>query len=257
MIYDNMRTTLYNITNELKNNDLNIYGIKTDAIYFEYKFNNNEKIDKILNKYGKIEDEYEYKKNNNIYFKNQVRDNIGKLKYMRFIPENDTIHIFDCLKNIIKNKFEDYTFEIINKEIKIIDEYKINEIENKTIILAEVPGAGKSYACKKYLDNNKYNGLFVINNNNLANEIKKEGYNSCTPYQLLGINIYCEHNENNTENNKPERKKGLDIKEFDVIIFEEIYFNEFRLLHKLYEFMLNNKDKIFLSNGDPNQLECC
>jgi hypothetical protein len=35
MIYDNIRTTLYNITNDMKDNKFNIYGIKTDAIYFD------------------------------------------------------------------------------------------------------------------------------------------------------------------------------------------------------------------------------
>jgi hypothetical protein len=35
MIYDNMRITLNNIVNEMKENNIDIYGIKTDAIYFK------------------------------------------------------------------------------------------------------------------------------------------------------------------------------------------------------------------------------
>ena len=50
---------------------------------------------------------------------------------------------------------------------------------------------------------------------------------------------------------------SFDITNYDVIIFEEIYFNDFNILQKLYDFMLNNNDKIFLANGDPEQLECC
>jgi hypothetical protein len=246
MIYDNMRTTLYNIVNDMKENNFNIYGIKTDAIYFENKYIKSENINKILDKYGKVKDEEEpYIKDEKSYIKYNIRENIGKLKYIKYAQENDTIHIFDCYKGIINNKYEDYTNEIIKKEIKVQNEYNITEIENKTIIEALVPGAGKSTACKKYLDKNNLKGLFVINNNNLAMEIKKDGYSSCTPYNLLGINIYNENNENN-------HIKKFDITEYDCIIFEEIYFNEFRLLHKLYEFMLENNDKIYLANGDPN-----
>ena len=71
-----------------------------------------------------------------------------------------------------------------------------------------------------------------MNNNNLCMEIKKENYEAITPYQLLGINIYNENNET-TKINK------FNIEDYDLIIYEEIYFNEFKILHKLYEFMLN------------------
>ena len=37
---------------------------------------------------------------------------------------------------------------------------------------AVVPGAGKSYACEKFLEKNNLKGLFVINNNNLGIKIK-------------------------------------------------------------------------------------
>lgn len=249
MIYDNMRTTLFNIVNDMKNNDYNIYGIKTDAIYFESKYIKSDNINKILDKYGKVKDEEEpYIKNDISYIQYNIRENIGKLKYIKYTNEHDTIHIFDCYKGLIENKFEDYSNEIIRREIKVKDEYNITEIENKTILEAVVPGAGKSTACKKYASMNNLKSLFIINNNNLAMEIKKEGYDAITPYQLLGLNIY---NENN------EHIKKFDITDYDVIIYEEIYFNEFRLLHKLYEFMINNNDKIYLANGDPNQLECC
>jgi len=39
-------------------------------------------------------------------------------------------------------------------------------------------------------------------------------------------------------------------------VFEEIFFNDLNILLKLYELMENNKDKIFLANGDSEQLEC-
>jgi len=81
-----------------------------------------------------------------------------------------------------------------------------------------------------------------------------EGYDAITPYNLLGIVINNEEEDNDEENKKIKR---FDISSYDVIIFEEIYFNEFDILLRLYEFMLENKDMIYLANGDPNQLECC
>ena len=120
MIYDNMRTTLYNITNDLKNNKFYIYGIKTDAIYFESKNIKSENINKILNKYGSVIDNYEPIIKDDInYVKYNIRYNIGKLKYIKYADEFDTIYIFDCLKGMINNKFEDYLYEIIKKEINI------------------------------------------------------------------------------------------------------------------------------------------
>ena len=49
MIYDNMRITLYNITNDMEANHIRLFGAKVDALYFEDKNNN---IDIILEKYG-------------------------------------------------------------------------------------------------------------------------------------------------------------------------------------------------------------
>ena len=251
MIYDNMRITLNNIVNEMKENNIDIYGIKTDAIYFkQLNFDEDYKINNIINKYGNVKHEEEYEKDNNIFVKYHIRENIGKLKFNNITNEYDTIHMFNKFGGRIDNKFEDCINNINFNEIKVNDEYKINEIKNKTIIKAELPGCGKSTACKKFLDDNNYKGLFVINNNNLSNEIRKEGYDAITPYILLGCSICTDEYENET-------KKKFNIKEYDVIIYEEVYFNNYMLLHKLYELMLENNDKIFIANGDPRQLECC
>ena len=111
------------------------------------------------------------------------------------------------------------------------------------------PGSGKSESCKKYIKNNNLNGLFVINNNNLGIEISKDGFTYITPHLLLGLQIEGQETEN-------KYTKNINLEEYDVIVFEEIFFNDLNILLKLYELMENNKDKIFLANGDSEQLEC-
>ena len=158
MIYDNMRITLNNIVNDMEKNKIDIYGIKTDAIYFkQLRCDEDYKIKNILNKYGNIIDNYEPIIKDNInYVKYNIKDNIGKLKYNKYVNNYDTIHMFNIFGGRINNKFEDYTNNINFNEIKVNDEYKINEIKNKTILKAELPGCGKSTACKKFLDYNNY-----------------------------------------------------------------------------------------------------
>ena len=249
MIYDNMRIILNNIKNDMESNNIKLYGIKCDAIYFT-DFTNNYK--KILEKYEIAEynktEYYEVDKYKNI---SNVRKNIGKLTYQCNINEFDTVHGLPLYDGKIYKKFENYRYDNKMNKIIVKDEYNINdEIINNLIIISQYPGSGKSYAIKQYLIKNELKGLFIINNNNLAIEIKKEGFDSITPYVLLGCNI----NKDDFENKNDYK---FDIEQYDVIIFEEIFFNDFNILQKLYDFMLNNNDKMFLANGDSAQLECC
>ena len=55
----------------------------------------------------------------------------------------------------------------------------------------------------------------------------------------------------NEESERVDKKKHkFDVSKYDVIVFEEIFFNESWLLSKPYEFMLEHNNKIFLANGD-------
>ena len=140
--------------------------------------------------------------------------------------EKDTIHGFNVQEGIINNKFQDYKNDIVKNETKVEDEYNIKKIDNKTIIISKYAGAGKSETIKRFLIANNLKGLFVINNNNLAIEIKKEdldengkkrgNWDAITPYVLMGCNICVEENEKETA-------KKFNIKDYDVIIYEEVF----------------------------------
>jgi len=111
----------------------------------------------------------------------------------------------------------------------------------------------------KFCQVNNYKVLFVINNNILAINIKNklldmgiEG-DAITPHMLLNIKISNQESEDSTEESR-RIKHDYNVDEFDVIIYEEIYFNESHILQSLYRFMQTHSDKIFLANGDENQL---
>jgi hypothetical protein len=248
MIYDNMRITLNNIITDMEKLDIGIYGIKTDAIYFE---DNRGDINTILIKYGMATKQLIDMFNKTINPDYNIIKNIGKLTFKYSVSNYDTIHGFKDFndENIIKNKLVNYTKEFKRNKIEVENEYKITEIINKTILLSLNPGSGKSESCKKYIKNNNLNGLFVINNNNLGIEISKDGFTYITPHLLFNLNI---------EGNESEQKyiKKFDINEYDVIVFEEIFFNDLNILLKMYDLMINKTDKIYLANGDVEQLEC-
>jgi len=68
--------------------------------------------------------------------------------------------------------------------------------------------------------------------------------------KLLGISHSGENEE--SENSRLHR---FNIEEYDMIVFEEIFFNDSEILEKLYNFKLQNTSKFYMANGDSCQLE--
>ena len=55
--------------------------------------------------------------------------------------------------------------------------------------------------------------------------------------------------------NNDETLPKVDASQFDVIVFDEIYFVDICKLSKIKNFVDNNKDKIIIATGDTSQLE--
>lgn len=130
--------------------------------------------------------------------------------------------------------------------IQIDDERDTNEINNKideydkVMITADIAGSGKSYIFK----NSNYRVLFTTPTNKLALETKKDGFKCVTLDVLIGSNIF-----------RNEFTKEFDTSEYDLIIFDEIYFHSINKLQAIYKYMLKNTDKKFGATGDIFQLE--
>ena len=135
---------------------------------------------------------------------------------------------------------------IKSKRINVVDEYDENELADLVekhrvlMIKAKFAGAGKSTICKNMERLKGYKVLFVVPTNNLGLECDVE---SITINKFFSIAI------------GDEQLGKFDYSEFDVIVFDEICFNNSYVLAKIKDFVDQNwKDKFILATGDAKQL---
>lgn len=219
MIYDIRSLKNYQTCVKLLKNKIKVYGVKTDCILFNKK--DNDKVKELFD----------------------LSDKLGCFK----IEENKEL-TGDIIKRINNNSPDRKMFELKFIEHKIENERDSNELNEvfrkfNTVVLGELPGVGKTYACK----NSDYkNKLFVCPTNKLCQMLRKDGHEALTVHMLLGLGF------NDQENTK---MRETDISKYDCIVFDEIYLNSPNILMKIAFFMNNNKDKRFLATGDTCQLE--
>ena len=143
---------------------------------------------------------------------------------------------------------------IINKEIKITEptaerveiknEWDTQEIcsvfedKKRVMVRAEYAGCGKSSAAS-YMEKLGHKVLFVCPTNKLA--INHKGI---TINKLFGFGMTSDI-----------KMSKFDDSDYDVIVFDEIYFYSIGMLQKIKRYCENNIDKIILATGDMNQLE--
>ena len=199
----------------LLENNINVYSVKTDA--FVIDMFNLKKAKELLK------------------FSNAIGDWKWNSKYI--IPYKQFCKQVSILPSITK-----YT----NETGTVKDEWDTDEIINEHIltnkrlmIRGDVPGTGKSYICK-HLQSRGYNVLFVVPTNNLKQEC---GVEAMTINKFFGIS-YGE-----------ERLEKFDYSNFDVIVFDEIYFHNPAKWVFIWDFCLNNPDKIVVATGDTKQLK--
>ena len=129
-----------------------------------------------------------------------------------------------------------------NEEIEINDEYDTDEIigaiEDKrhVMIRACYAGCGKSYIPKQMKNRNV---LFIVPTNNFSQEC---GVEAITVNKFFGVGV------------KNERMKAHDYSSYDVLVFDEIFFNPIPIQVKIGKLMEENKDKIIIATGDTDQL---
>jgi len=138
---------------------------------------------------------------------------------------------------LIENKVE--SFELIN-EYDIKEAMKIL-LQNKVLVEGLAAGVGKSTLIKLICEELGKRLLYITPNNKLAEQLEST---ATTLHKLLGIII-----------GKEEEAIGYDIKGYDVICFDEIYFHNPCMLKRIKFFMDENPEKIYCSTGDTHQLE--
>ena len=99
--------------------------------------------------------------------------------------------------------------------------------------------------------------LFVCPTNKLAqnNKPKKKRYE---PEEFIKINGITMHSFFGVghQSNKTSKKSKFDASDYGVIVFDEIYFANIRMLARIKAYCEANLDKIIIATGDTAQLEC-
>ena len=146
----------------------------------------------------------------------------------------------------IKHEIEIQALEL--NHLDVPDEWDTTAIckqvqEHKRVMArAEYAGCGKSYAAR-YMGKLKHKVLCVCPTNKLTQNKKENGV---TLNKFFSIGM--------TEDSNLAR---FDDDPYDVIVFDEIYVANVRMLARIEQHADNNPDKIIVATGDTNQLETC
>jgi len=214
IIYYKQKLQLYNEYKQLTNLNMKILGIKTDCIFYDGS-------DKAIQ--------------NNFNLKDEIGGfKIETGKYMVDKKIQMTINDLHEINNDINIK----TF--IDED----DKNEINEylVKNKNVLIKSLyPGCGKSQAVKDF----SQKVLFILPENTLCRDIKKDGYDSITFNKLFGL--YADDIE-------MKHRKEFNIDEYDIICFDEIAKHSIDRLKRIDEFMKANPNKWIIGAGDCNQI---
>lgn len=215
------------ICNKLRENDVEVIGIKTDCIIYKnnsgWGLEENDYIEKNFN-FGSGMGQYRIEKdksNEKLTFK---------------IGANTRMNIIDLSIAEQKSFTRDEEWKEDSKTIvEACKEYE------SILVLAWRPGAGKSTICKRL---GKGRVLFVSPTNALCDEIIAGGFDAITIHSLLGRSV---------DDVSLDTAK-FDVSEYQTIVFDEILQTSESLRLEIVRFMENHYDKFYIANGDARQL---
>ncbi len=186
-----------------------MYSVKTDA--FAIHVDGLEKVEHLLQ------------------FSEPGSDVIGEWR----VSKSDNITCPSSYLQLRNNRYAE-TETLIMKALEVPDEYDTSYIcqlfeENRRVMVrAEYAGCGKTYACA-YMSNLGYSVLIVCPTNRLCQNSKE---NSVTLNQFFSVGI--------TENQDMSK---FDDSSFKVIIFDEIYFCNIKMLARIKRYSESNPEK--------------
>eukprot|EP00438_Fugacium_kawagutii_P023181 Skav227407 [mRNA] locus=scaffold5580:24324:27602:- [translate_table: standard] len=218
LLLQNHNFTMYEAYDKLYKNDIKVYSVKTDAFVIDAK--NVEKAKSILEFHNDIGGWRVSKYGNEIILPTKMYE----------IDENELVNIpsLECKELHIKDEYD------TNNIIEIIKE------NNPVIITADFAGSGKSYICQKMVDKG-YRVMFVTPTNKLLQEFEGE---ALTVNKFFGISF------------GDTKLEPFDYSDYDVVVFDEIYFSSASTYWRIKQFIEHNKkDKIIIATGDGKQLK--
>jgi len=226
MVYDTAHRRLFDLKAKVESYDLQVYRCNTDCLCIE---NNKEKFNVFYNENKNLFDELE----------------IGKLKIKNYSINGGSLL---CVKRF--NDVYDYMTKPYNKEFTLVNEFDNNEINqvidknNKLIIKADIAGAGKTTSFINYIEKYDKNALFICPWNSLCFNLKSKGLDAMTLDKVIGLRF-------NGQDFK--EGKGLDINDYDMVVFDEIYLYDTYKLQYIKDLMDKYNHISFYATGDENQ----
>ena len=218
---------MYDAYTKLRNNDVKVYSVKSDAFTIH---------EDDLNKVKGIP--------------NCVMPSLreGILKF------DDAIGNWRVSKSRINFPNEKYKYKFNrlieipsfeNVKLEVADEFDTETICNQIIqsnpcmIRAKYAGSGKSYIAK-YFNNLGYRVLSVVPHNRLSQEIDGD---AVTLNMFFRIPVH-----------KGDELPQFDHSDFDIIFFDEIFMSNEYIYGKILRFVRDNPKKIIIGAGDTKQL---
>ena len=224
MIYDIAHKTLFDLKRKVESYGIKVYKCNTDCLYIDEK-----------------NFELFYNENKDMFHESDI----GKLKMKK--------KTINCISTIESKRFvnsyqrvnNDYRREfILNNEWDRDEINKIIDKSNRMIIKADIAGAGKTNAFVNYCKINNKEALFVCPWNSLCFSLKHDGNEALTLDKMIGLRF---------DGDNFKTMKSVDIEDYDIIIFDEIFLYDTYKLSCINDFMKKHSNKKFFSTGDENQ----
>jgi hypothetical protein len=260
IILDKQRIKIHKMITTLQVNDIETYGIRTDALYVEnlpnkYSVKMNElKIQRSLESWKINNGEIDYNSIGSLKISKKSNPN---LSYKIFYDDNPEICVYPDIEpvELPNNDFKELKDENQMTNKSVIESKRFEEFNklfdtNLTIVKGVVGGSGKTYSILKYYELKKKKVLFVSPYNMLCDDLKKKNVQSITLYKLLGKSL-------ESFDKKEGITKAYDIKGIHAIHFEEIYLYSLGEITWILNFIRNpvNRHIKFSSAGDEFQLK--
>eukprot|EP00438_Fugacium_kawagutii_P004546 Skav222288 [mRNA] locus=scaffold807:301469:304798:- [translate_table: standard] len=216
LILQNHNFSMFDAYSKLKQSNINVYAVKTDAFHIAKK--DLAKAMKVLKFGAELGDwRLEDKPVTSVAETYKWRHN-----------ELPKIPIYKNERLIIDDEWD--TENICQRIIRV----------KQCMIRAKFAGSGKSYI-GKYFQKMGYNTLFVVPQNMLKQEIDCD---AVTQNVFFSVPIHKED----------DKLPYFDHSGFNVIVFDEIYMSSPYILNKIRQFVIDNPDKIIIGAGDVKQL---
>ena len=229
---------MYDAYTKLRNNDVKVYSVKSDA--FTIHEDDLNKLKGIPNcvmpslREGilKFDSEIGNWRVSNSRSSGESKTSTSKINF----PNEKYKYKFNQLIEIP-------TFE--NIKLEVADEFDTETIcnqiieSNPSMIRAKYAGSGKSYIAK-YFNKLGYKVLSVVPHNRLSQEIDGD---AVTLNRFFRIPVH-----------KGDELPQFDHSEFDIIFFDEIFMSNEYIYGKILRFVRDNPNKIIIGAGDTKQL---